>query len=105
MQRKHVIGGDKECIADFLNVVMFQGRQLVSSEGICDITAALTVSLSAKGKKYSIHRIADVGKEIHIKDVVFKLYMDNQEKIDYAMPERCMILEAASIFFYQVFFQ
>ena len=83
-------------IADFLNVNVYGGEQKVRAEDVFELKDTVKTFLQGRGARHGVSRTADAAKEVRLAEGSFYLYLENQEKADYGMVERCGLLEAAS---------
>ena len=82
---------DEARVADLLNVVLFQGNQILQAENIQEINR----SISARGKhgnnSMSMVLFRDLARKIQMAMKVLLFAVENQSEIDYAMVIRVML--------------
>ena len=83
---------DKKRFADLFNGVFFEGEGIIRSE---ELEASSEIYEEATNKEKSIagvrgQRIRDIKMSLKTGEVFRLLALENQDKVNYAMPFRCM---------------
>ena len=87
---------DDERYADVINVVVFQGKQVVNAKDLTEQDSRLENSLGSSSEKQEVKKAK---KKSKYRDLVRKtafgvnfaiIGLENQEKVHYLMPLRCM---------------
>ncbi len=86
---------NKGRMVELLNRVLFDGENVVRSDGISSTERELSAEVGKASNKRSFTRLLDGAKLVSIGGMPIYVYLENQTYIDYAMTERNITLEAA----------
>ena len=84
---------DNERVADLFNGLYYQGKRVIRAENIEDYEGKYPVKYSAGGKRSKRNgkvRYRDIVKRLKKGGSLRILAMENQNRVDYTMPFRCM---------------
>jgi hypothetical protein len=84
---------DKERFADFFNTVMFDSQEMIRSEDLINLPETLTIAEITKLGLDAQEKYRDKVKLWKGTKLVI-LGIENQDKVNYAMPERALLYDA-----------